>query len=135
MILLFEILEILYKHCSEKISNAEYTVRKYQYLNVVIDYVNQNYMNPISSSDAARIVHLQPQYFSRYFKKHMGKTFTEYLCEYRLYKIYEDIINTAEPIGEIISRHGFSNYTLFRKSFYEKYQCTPRAIRKGNVVE
>ena len=133
MILLFEMLELLWSRCSYPISHAQYLAqeKKFQHLNPVIDYVNDNYMHSITSRDAAALVHLQPQYFCRYFRQHMGMTFTEYLNEIRLQKIYNAIITTKEPIGEIISRNGFTNSTQFRPKFYASFHCTPRELRKN----
>ena len=60
----------------------------------------------------------------------MEITFLEYQNELRLSYIYQDIISTDDPIKDILERHGFSNYKLFRRIFYDHFEATPTEIRK-----
>lgn len=57
-------------------------------------------------------------------------TYLEYLSEVRLAYIYRDLLETDLPLYQILDRHGFSNYKLFRKLFYKRFQCTPGQMRK-----
>ena len=96
----------------------------------VMDYVNAHYQESISLRDAAAQVALNPEYFCRFFKKNMGMTFLEFVNQVRFSHICEDILRTDTSITELLVRHGFTNYKLFRRMFYEKYGCTPSAKRK-----
>ena len=58
---------------------------------------------------------MQPGYFCRFFKKCMGVTFLEYQNELRLSYIYRDLITTEDSVRDILERHGFTNYKLFRR--------------------
>ena len=49
--------------------------RNIQRLGVVLQYVRQHYAENISLNDAAHIVALNREYFSRFFKRYMGMTF------------------------------------------------------------
>lgn len=100
----------------------------------VLSYVREHYKEPISIAEAADIAGLQPQYFCRFFKQRMGVTFLEYQNDVRLSAIYSDLIRTDDKIGDILERHGFTNYTLFRRMFRARFGCTPRDIRKQNPV-
>lgn len=95
----------------------------------VMDYVNAHYQESISLRDAAAQVALNPEYFCRFFKKNMGMTFLEFVNQVRFSHICEDILRTDTSITELLVRHGFTNYKLFRRMFYEKYGCTPSAKR------
>ena len=101
-----------------------------QRLSLILDYVYEHYTEPISIAEISSYVHLQPQYFCRFFKENMGKTFLDFLNEVRLYYTYQDIINTSIPITEIIAKNGFSTYATFRKLFISKFSCTPSTLRK-----
>ena len=70
-------------------------------------------------------------YFSRLFKKCMGITFLEYQNELRLSYIYQDILSTDDSIKDILERHGFTNYKLFRRMFFEHFEMTPTEVRKN----
>ena len=44
--------------------------------------------------------------------------------------IYQDLIITNDTLHQILEYHGFTNYKLFRKVFFEHFQATPSQIRK-----
>lgn len=58
-------------------------------------------------------------------------TFLEYQNEIKLSKIYNEVISTDDKISDILTRHGFTNYKLFRKLFYAHFNATPSEIRKA----
>ena len=70
------------------------------------------------------------QYFCRFFRKSMGITFLEFVNQVRFSHVCRDILHTDQSIMEILVRHGFTNYKLFRRMFPETYGCTPSAKRK-----
>jgi YesN/AraC family two-component response regulator len=100
------------------------------YLQKTIDYVASHYSEPISLSEIASYLSLNPEYFCRMFKKNMGFTFLEYLSQIRLTHIYDDLRNTSDSITQIQERHGFTNYKVFNRMFKESYGCTPSVARK-----
>lgn len=59
----------------------------------------------------------------------MGITFLEYQNELRLSYIYRDLINTEDLVAEILERHGFANYKLFRRMFKARFGDTPLKVR------
>lgn len=60
----------------------------------------------------------------------MGVTFLEYQNELRLSYIYRDLITTEDSVRDILERHGFTNYKLFRRMFGEQFGDTPSGVRK-----
>lgn len=103
-------------------------------LKIITDYIAMHYSEPISLNEIASQVHLQPNYFCRFFQKITGISFLQYLNDYRIIKVYSDIVGTREPIKDILVRHGFYDYKSFRKYFYKKYQCTPTELRKSQAT-
>ena len=130
--LLFEILFQLYHNfCTE--APQKDTVqhsRNLERLEPVLQYIASNYNRPISLEEISGVAILQPKYFCRFFKKCMGVTFLEYQNEIRLSKIYKDVTSTSDKISDILERHGFTNYKLFRRMFSERFHATPTEIRK-----
>jgi AraC-like DNA-binding protein len=98
-------------------------------LKEVIDYVEQNYMEPVSVKKAASLVALNPEYFCRSFKKYTGFTFMEYVNLVRLTHIHRDILDSDDSITSIQERHGFTNYKVFNRMFKESFGCTPSKLR------
>lgn len=133
--LLFEILFQLYHNFSVKVFRAEQKqkTKERERLQEILDYIGKNYNRPISIEEIAGVACLQSGYFCRFFKKNMGSTFLEYQNELRLSYIYQDLINTGDPIHQILERHGFTNYKLFRRVFFEHFGDTPLHIRKNQA--
>ena len=136
--LLFEMLFQLYHNFSVKIFHADLSHKEKDLnrLTHVLDYTNQNYNRPISLEEISGIAFLEAdalglnkEYFCRFFKKHMGLTFLEYQNEVRLSHIYHDLITTKDTLQQILERHGFTNYKLFRRMFQEHFHGTPSQIR------
>lgn len=128
-------LHTLYSHYAvrqnleEKNKDAKHLSR----LKEIIDYVEQNYKEPISLKEAASFVALNPEYFCRSFKKYTGFTFMEYVNMVRLTHIHSDILDTDDSITTIQERHGFTNYKVFNRMFKEAYGCTPSKLRAAGL--
>ena len=101
------------------------------HLEKAVTYMQLNYKERLTLSMISKHVALNPEYFCRLFKKHMGFTFLEYLNQIRLIKIYDDLLFTNHTIMIIIERHGFSNYKVFSRLFKESYGCRPSELRKS----
>ncbi len=128
--LLFELLFVLYRNFSELQDEQNHEGEKYlSRLEHVTSYVKNNYKQDISLTVAADLVGLNPEYFSRFFKKYLGVTFIEYLNTIRLEHCYADLRNTDSSISEIIEKNGFRNYKLFMRLFKKNYGCTPSEQR------
>ena len=130
--LLFEVLFQLYHNFSTKVVHTDVTRKNknLEKLKPVLDYIAQNYNRPISINEISGVAMFESKYFCRFFKKCMGITFLEYQNEIRLSRIYDDIISTEDKISDILERHGFTNYKLFRKLFQLHFNATPTQIRK-----
>jgi AraC-like DNA-binding protein len=46
----------------------------------------------------------------------------------------KDLVETDLPLKDILDRHGFTNYKLFRKMFNETFGCTPGNYRKNAAL-
>lgn len=130
--LVFELLYCLYKNYSFRISQAatDKHMKNISRLEPVLEYTGEHYAGGISIEKIAGIAGFQPAYFCRFFKKHMGVTYLEYLNEVRLSHIYQDLLSTDEAVHLILERHGFTNYKLFCRMFREHFKDTPGGIRK-----
>ena len=114
--LIFELLFQLYHNFRVKVFQSDLSQQKKDLdrLNLVLNYISENYKRPISLDEIAGVAYLQTGYFCRFFKKKMGVTFLEYQNEYRLSFIYKDLINTYEGTGEY-EEINFLKYQNFRE--------------------
>jgi len=88
--LVFELLFLLLQDFSMELPGTDKKVsaKQQEQLADIINHVYQNYSRNITIEEGANLLHFQPQYFCRFFKKHMGKTFLEFVNEVRLYYVY-----------------------------------------------
>ena len=130
--LLFEVLFQLYHNFSSMVfrENTAVRTKNLEKLKYVLEYTNENYKRPIPLAEISEVAMFDPKYFCRFFKNFMGITFLEYQNKVRLSKIYDDILSTDDKITDILERHGFTNYKLFRKMFNEHFHTTPTELRK-----
>lgn len=100
-------------------------------LEEITSYIEEHHARQLSLEQIASHFFLCREYFSRFFKKNMGVTFTRYLNQVRLMHIYQEVCSTDTGIMVLAEKHGFTNYKLFNKMFREVYGCTPREIRRS----
>ena len=131
--LLFPFLDILFCNYSTLISEEEaINSQKYmERLACIADYVDEHYKEPITLHQGAGLLALNPEYFSRFFKKYMGVTFMDYVYAIRLKAAAHEILNTDLTIQTIMENNGFTNPKHFNKIFFEKYGVTASVFRKN----
>lgn len=97
------------------------------------NYIRAYYNQPISLKELSEKMFLSHGYLSRFFKKHYGMSFAEYLSNVRLYHAYDELIHTNRSITRIAYNNGFPSVTLFNKDFKRIYGDTPTAVRKRST--
>lgn len=131
--LLFPFLDILFRNYSTLISEEEaiHSQKYMERLACIADYVDEHYKEPITLQQGAGLLALNPEYFSRFFKKYMGVTFMDYVYAIRLKAAAHEILNTDLTIQSIMENNGFTNPKHFNKIFFEKYGVTASVFRKN----
>ncbi|PNZ58629.1 AraC family transcriptional regulator [Staphylococcus condimenti] len=94
-------------------------------INEIIEYINDNYKEPLKLCVVARELFYNESFISRKFKEEMNVTFTEYLTNVRLCNLAEYLIVRGEDNG-IWEEFGFPSQRAFLKRFKETYHMTPR---------
>lgn len=126
--MLYEMITYLMRnHVSQKLSESENTKRnkKLIRLNTVIEYIQQNYNEPISNKTLASMIHISEDRFNHLFKESMGISPLNYINEMRLEKA-RNLLQTGEyTISEAAMEVGFSDINHFGRLFRKKYECTP----------
>lgn len=130
--LIFDLLFILVNKFSTTLPkfSIKKTVRYLDRLDLITKYVEKHYTECVSLDTISAQARLNPEYFSRFFKKYMGITFLKYLNSIRLEHFYTDLTNTDSSISELIEKNGFVNYKMFMKLFKDTYGFTPSEIRR-----
>lgn len=105
-----------------------------QKLELVFSYLDKNYQETISLEQISKILNFSPNYFCRFFKKNMGRSFFEYLNYYRCSRA-EILLNTGEKsITEIALEVGFNSISYFDKTYrkYKGYEPSEERYRHKN---
>lgn len=98
----------------------------------IISYVNDHYKEKISLDDIAAQTGFSREYFCRFFKQHMGVTFLQYLNEVRISHAGRLLMSTDISVAEVMRESGFTNQTIFNRTFKELYGMTPRHARNSS---
>jgi YesN/AraC family two-component response regulator len=83
----------------------------------LLNHINKNYNNNLNAKDAALLCNMSYFYFSRQFKKVMGKSFTEYLTLIRVREAEKLLLTTELNITQIALNTGFCDCSYFIKQF------------------
>jgi AraC family transcriptional regulator, melibiose operon regulatory protein len=105
----------------------EFDVKKLQQ---VVDYLDKHYSEDITAEEMARRCSMSYSYFSRFFKKVMGKTYKEYLNFVRITEAEKLLLNSGLNITEIALNTGFTNSSYFIKQFRRHKKMSPKQFRK-----
>lgn len=94
-----------------------------------LEYIHENYQNPIGLAEVSSYVHKSGNYFSSMFKKETGIRFSEYLTNLRLEMAYKEIKQSDKKIKDIAEEVGYSEYVYFSQQFKQKFGIAPTDVR------
>jgi len=90
------------------------------------EYISSNYKNKVTLEEAAKAAYMSPNYFSSYFRRVTGVTFSEYLTDLRIRKAKELLRTTDLSTNEIAGECGFGNMSNFYRLFKKQTGSTPK---------
>lgn len=96
----------------------------------IFNFVREHFKRQISLDEIADEANMTPPSFARYFKKNTGKTFTQFVNEYRLVHASKMLAEKPTSITDICFESGFNNFSHFNKLFKEYTGQSPSDYRK-----
>lgn len=99
-------------------------------VNMVVNFVMLHYPENITLKQVADVAGMNESYFSRFFKKATGNTFSEFLTRIRISKACELLSTSNRQITSICYEVGYNNVANFNRRFLERKHLTPRAYRR-----
>jgi AraC-like DNA-binding protein/uncharacterized RmlC-like cupin family protein len=100
-------------------------------IDTIYKYVRTHFQDPIQLDDVAVLISMTVPSFCRYFKRVTGKTFVEFVNEFRIVHACKLLHEETHSIAEVCFESGFNNFSHFNKVFKEKTGKSPNAYRKG----
>jgi transcriptional regulator GlxA family with amidase domain len=104
--------------------------RDFERLREVFSHLRKNCHEPVSLRQMARLAHMSPQYFCRFFKTVTGNTLTEYVLRMRVDLAMDYLSSSAMPVTEIAYAAGFSSHSYFDRVFKRLRGVTPQEYRR-----
>ncbi len=87
-------------------------------------------MENLSLNVLAEEIHMNPYYFSSFFKKNTGENFKDYVNRVRIEHAVPMLISTDKKTYEIAEKVGFGDIRMFNAAFMKIYRETPGSYRK-----
>ncbi|NOU79373.1 helix-turn-helix domain-containing protein [Paenibacillus sp. LMG 31459] len=130
--LLHELCALILRHMPLGLVNPHKDKRRITNMKImqeVLEYLDVNYMHPITLADAANHANMSLFYFSRFFKSISGMSYISYLNSIRVNQAERLLLNTDTSILDIALECGFSNIRTFNRVFKQVKQRTPSELR------
>ena len=136
-----DILHVLFVQCRQENPNIVKNGEKVQsrHARLAVEYIEQHYREQFTAKGVAKILGIDPIYLSLCFKESTGKTFTEYVMEFRLDRAMDALLNKQISIEDAAKAGGFPSARTFIAKCKKVYHITPfqmlkqRAEVKSNV--
>jgi two-component system response regulator YesN len=103
-------------------------------LQQILDYIEENYAEPLSLTGVANHFHFNPSYLSSYFATHNKEGFNEYLNRIRIEEAAKLLNNSSIPISEISGHVGYSDHSYFCKVFKKQRGLSPSQYRRNQKL-
>lgn len=135
---MMELLHILYELSkftnARELSSSSFAATKIdseeRRILMVKDYVTVHYTEDIRLDYISKLVNMAPTAFSRFFKLRTGKSFAEYVVDFRLGIAARKLIDTSDPISSICYECGFNTLSNFNRLFRKRKQSSPTEFRE-----
>ena len=100
-------------------------------LEAVVQWVLEQFTEPLTLDEAVRRSAMSRATFCRQFVRHTGKTFVAFVTDARLACAHQWVTQTQRSITDIAFASGFSSLTRFNTAFRARFGRAPRAVRKA----
>jgi LacI family transcriptional regulator len=105
-----------------------------KYIGQVLDYIDENYRNPLSVDDLIRIIPYSRRVLEKKFKGETGMSVYQYIQQQRIDKFASLLIATHLPLVEAAANAGFTDYKNISRIFVKMKGMTPLQYRKRFAI-
>ena len=99
-------------------------------MNAVYAYVMKNFKQQMSVSELAELTSMTPTSFSRYFRIHANKSFSEFVSEIRIGHARKLLIEKRLSASQACYESGYRTLSNFNRQFKALTKLTPSAYKK-----
>lgn len=120
-------------HADEEITESSNN-HKY-YIEKAIKYIHDNFKQKLPLQLVSSYVFLNPQYFSRIFKKEVGVSYIDYVNKIKIEHACKLLKKTSYPAYRISSECGFTDPSYFNRVFVQQMNVTPIEYRRKHLSD
>jgi len=130
---IYQIIGMLIRNGNIDIMTQEIDKDLYDEMKPVINYLEQNYMKPIHMKAVAKMNNMSYSYFSRNFKKAIGRNFKEFLDCVRIFEADKLMVSTSMNIATIAYEVGYNNVSSFNRVYKRVKGTVPSTMKQFRV--
>lgn len=98
-------------------------------IKVVDEFISKHFRRKIMLEEVATLLNMTPISFIRFMKKRTGRTFVNFVNDFRIEQSAKLLIESQKSISEISYSCGFYNQANFNRIFKKKKGCPPSLFR------
>ncbi len=98
-------------------------------------YVIENFRGRLNLEELLVLTRMSRATFSRQFRVHVGRSFSEFLLCLRVETACRELQETEKTVTEIAYGCGFGQISFFNRSFRKLIGCTPSEYRSGKRAD
>ena len=106
-----------------------------QRMDRVLNWIQAHLSQDLRVADAAAVAHVSSAAFARFFRREVGKSFTQYVNDARCGWAALELAQGREPIAQIAQTCGFHTLSNFGEQFRRRHGISPRDFRAGHRVQ
>lgn len=99
-------------------------------INFVLNYIEENYCNPMSADFLAEQLGMSLSSFSRFFRASTGIGFNSFINQIRINKACQLLLSTKQYVTNVCYNVGFNNVANFNRRFLQVKGVTPKEFRR-----
>jgi len=105
-----------------------------QAIATALKYIIAHFREEIRLEEVLEKVGMSRATFSRQFKEHSGRTFSEFINRLRIQASCRELVETDRSILEISLNCGFGQISFFNRLFKREKGCSPKSYRKARRI-
>jgi len=102
-----------------------------QRINAACHYIQEKAATGLTLGKVAAQVHLSPSAFCKFFKRHTGRAFSDYVNDVRMADASLLLAHTDKTIRQVATDTGYESLTYFNRVFRQRKKMTPSEFRKN----